>query len=344
MTTLIAIAEAIREEAPNTNFIWVGTRHGVERSVVEKSGLPFMAIFSGKLRRYFSLNNFVDVFKIGAGFFQAWWILRRERPNLLISAGGFVSVPLHWAAWILKIPTWIHQQDALPGLANILMARTAKKITVALEDSLAHFDRKKTVWLGNPCRDLKSGKEESKKYFGIQDDEPIILAFGGGTGAERLNQLMVDAIPQLEKSWHVIHITGPQRKTKANIISSQKYPNYQAYDFLNKEMLYALNIADVVFSRAGFATLTELASLSKAVVLMPISHTHQESNAVPLVRAGAVQLADELVDDGLSIAEKICALVRDAVKREAIGRVLHHTLPVAEHEDIKQIYRELVNK
>lgn len=344
VTTLLAIAEAIREKEPTSTFLWVGTKHGVEKDVVEKAGIQFITIISGKLRRYFSLQNISDVFKIKMGFFQSLHILKQERPDLLISAGGFVSVPLHWAAWFLKIPTWVHQQDALPGLANKLMSGIATKITVALEDSLVHFNLKKTLWLGNPCRNVSADRSQSREFFQIHDNEPVILAVGGGTGAVRLNKMVLEILPKLDASWHVIHLTGPERDAKQNFESLKQYPNYRVYSFLNQEMVFALNAADIVFSRAGFATLTELASLSKAVILMPIADTHQEQNVAPLLKMGAVYAVDETSDSGADVADKIRELARDPVKREAIGRALHESLPVATHEKILQVVDELIKK
>jgi UDP-N-acetylglucosamine--N-acetylmuramyl-(pentapeptide) pyrophosphoryl-undecaprenol N-acetylglucosamine transferase len=344
VTTLLAIAEAIREKAPTSEFVWVGTKHGVEKPVVEKAGIKFITIISGKLRRYISIQNFFDLFKIKVGFFQSLRILSQERPNLLISAGGFVSVPLHWAAWFLKIPTWIHQQDVLPGLANKLMARTATKITVALEDSLKYFDSAKTQWLGNPCRNVSADRNESKRFFQISDDKLVLLAVGGGTGAGRLNQMMLEMLPKLDATCHVIHLTGPERDAKLNFDAQNQYPNYRVYSFLNHEMIYALNAADIVFSRAGFATLTELSALSKAVILMPIPHTQQEQNVTPLVKAGAVYSVDEISDTGAIVAKRIRELAEDSVKRDAIGRALHASLPIATHEKIFQVVSELIKK
>ncbi len=344
VTTLLAVANACKIRNFHCEFLWIGTKSGPEKRVVESAGIKFMPIRSGKFRRYFSFVNLFDIFRIILAFFESISILKKEAPDLLISAGGFVSVPLHWAAWFLGIPTWVHQQDVLPGLANKLMARTALKITVALEDSIKYFDENKTEWIGNPCRDVWADIGKSKEFFAIYDNEPVILAVGGGTGAYKLNEMVFDMLPDINRSWHIIHIVGPERSAEKNEKATKNYPNYKTYRFLNEEMIYALNAADIVFSRAGFATLTELAYLSKAVILMPISDTHQEKNAEPLAKAGAVLLIDERCAGGAELAVKINDLAHDPIKREAIGRVLHNSLPAAQPEKIVEIIKMTVKK
>jgi len=236
VTTLLAVAKTYKERNSDCAFLWFGTKTGPEKRVVEAAGIEFTAIRSGKLRRYFSILNFFDIFGVIRAFFDSISVLKKEKPDLLVSVGGFVSVPLHWAAWLLKIPTWIHQQDVMPGLANKLMARTATKISIALEDSLQYFDTNKTEWIGNPCRDVSADRAKSKEFFGISDDEPVILAVGGGTGARKLNQMVLEAIPLLPVSWHIIHVVGPHRNASENQDAAKKFSNYKIFDFLNKEM------------------------------------------------------------------------------------------------------------
>ena len=342
VTTLLAVAQAYKEHNHRCEFLWIGTKKGPEKKVVEAAGIKFTSIRSGKLRRYFSASNVFDLLRVLMAFIESICILKKERPQLLISVGGFVSVPLHWAAWFMKIPTWIHQQDAEPGLANKLMAKIATKITVALEESLLYYDRRKTEWIGNPCRDVTADRTKSRAHFGITDNEPVILAVGGGTGAQKLNEMVIEALPKLPSSWHVIHITGLERSAVKCKEAQKTYIKYRVYDFLNEEMIYALNAADIVFSRAGFASLTEFAVLSKAVILLPISDTHQEKNAAPLAAAGAVALLDERIHNGADLAGQIINLVNDPLKREAIGLVLHNFLPRATADKMTSIINSLI--
>ncbi|MBU4014724.1 glycosyltransferase, partial [Patescibacteria group bacterium] len=143
-------------------FTWIGTRNGVEKQMVQKENIKFISIASGKFRRYFSIKNFIDLFKIIFAFFQSLAILIKEKPALVMSAGSFVSVPVVWAAWLLRVPVLIHQQDVRHGLANKLMAPFANVITVTFEKSLADYG-KKAVWTGNPAQNTKTRKHENTK-------------------------------------------------------------------------------------------------------------------------------------------------------------------------------------
>ncbi|MCX6798263.1 MAG: glycosyltransferase, partial [Candidatus Falkowbacteria bacterium] len=178
VTPLLVLAEELKNRY---DFIFVGTRHGVERGIVTKLDyLKYKPLISGKWRRYFSLYNFLDLFKVKIAFWQSLWFLRKVRPALVISAGAYVSVPLAWAAYFLKIPVLIHQQDIRPGFANRLMAKTAKIITVTFKKSLADYGAK-AVWVGNPYKDLK--RENSERIvaaFRLKENLPLVLALGGG--------------------------------------------------------------------------------------------------------------------------------------------------------------------
>ncbi len=176
VTPLLALHETINVMEP-LEFVWVGTKNGPEKVLVKKSGIRFLTLPSSKLRRYFSLQTFVDIFVFVQAFVQAIFLLRREKPQVCIYAGGYVSVPLHCAAWILGIPTWVHQQDVEVGLANRLMAPMATLITVALETSVAHFSKKKTRMLGNPVRPsiFLGNKNRALQKFGLEPHLPVLL-------------------------------------------------------------------------------------------------------------------------------------------------------------------------
>ena len=147
----------------NYKALWLGTRNGPEKEIIEKEGIEFKNIAAGKFRRYFDLNNILDLFKILIAFWQSFFILIFFRPNIILSAGGFVSVPVVLVAWILGIPVLIHQQDIRPGLANKLMAPAAARITVALDISLKDFSSRKTILVGNPVR-IISNFQFPKKF------------------------------------------------------------------------------------------------------------------------------------------------------------------------------------
>ena len=338
---LLAIAEIYKKYNPQTEFIWVGTENGPEKEMIAEYNMPFFTVMSGKLRRYISLWNFFDVFKIIFGFFQSLFLLWQEKPNLLITAGGFVSVPLHMAAFVLGIPAWVHQQDFQAGLANRLMARTAKKVTTALRETQAQFVEKKTEWIGNPVRDLSpKGVDNFRAKIGIPPGAPVILAMGGGTGSSSINKLVIEALPAWPRHWHVIHLTGKERPRELQENAVKVFPNYHVYPFFKEEMKEAYAIADVVIARAGFATITELASLAKPAIFLPMAHTHQEVNARLLADNKAAVIMDERIDTGLKLAKIVADLIEFPETRAYLGKRLHDILPAARPEKIVEIIHQ----
>ncbi len=354
---LLAIAEIYKKHDPQAKFVWVGTEYGPEKELVEQYQIPYFTIISGKLRRYISLWNFFDIFKIIFGFFQSLILLWQENPDLLITAGGFVSVPLHFAAFALGIPTWVHQQDAQVGLANRLMSYPARKITTALREVQSSFlpprggtppwrwPEKKTEWIGNPVRDLSVANAiDSRKKFNIPDAAPVILAMGGGTGSARINQLVMEAVSAWPREYHVIHLVGKERPRELQENAAKVFPNYHVYQFLKEEIKDAYAIADVVITRAGFATLTELAALGKPAILLPMSHTHQEVNAKLLADHQAAIIMDERMADGLKLARTVIDLIAYPETRQYLGERLRTVLPPAKPAKIIEIINEIYSK
>ncbi len=339
---LLAVAEICRARDPATQFVWVGTKTGPERELVEKYGIPFFAIGAGKWRRYFSILNFFDLVKITIAFWQSLFFLWQEKPDLLVSCGGFVSVPLHWAGAILGIPAWVHQQDIRIGLANKLMFPFARKITTALRDNLGKLPAKKSEWIGNPSRDLRiADVRESRKKFNIPEGAPVIFALGGGTGSASINQIVLEALGNWPKDWHVIHLVGRERPHDLAERAAEVFSNYHVYQFFTDEMKDAYAVADVVVARAGFATLAELAALSKPAVIVPMGGTHQEDNARYFADRQAVILLPEQIDGGLKLTQIVKELIADPTKLARLGKRLHELLPRAKEEKIVEIIDSL---
>ncbi len=335
---LLAIAEAYKARHPEAEFLWIGTKNGPEKAVVEQAGMPFITIGAGKWRRYASWLNFVDVLRIIAAWFHSLVLLWEHKPALLISAGGFVSVPLHWAAFFLGIPTWVHQQDLRLGLANRMMFPLAKKITTALEETVAKLPKGKTEWLGNPSRDLSQATDaQARSFFSIPEGAPVIFALGGGTGSNTINNFVASALPSWPSDWHIIHLVGKDRPTEVSDRSAAIYPNYHRYDFFTTEMKLAYTLATVVIARAGFGTITEAAALSKPTILVPMPKTHQEENATWFASRQGVIVLDEQIDTGLKLGQVVKHLVMNPNESVALGERLHALLPRAKPERVVEI-------
>ncbi|MBU1167664.1 undecaprenyldiphospho-muramoylpentapeptide beta-N-acetylglucosaminyltransferase [Patescibacteria group bacterium] len=300
---LVAIAEEIQRETNGKSLLlFVGTKSGIEKKIAKKYNLPYRAILAGKLRRYVSFKNVIDPLKIIAGFFQSLVILMKFKPQAILTAGSFLAIPIGVAAWVLRIPLIIHQQDIEKSLTNKILTRFAKKITVTFRLSLKEFPREKVVLTGNPVRQdiLGASKEEGREYFDIMGDLPIILILGGGTGALSINQIVAQAVFELRQFCHVLHITGKGKK------AAESKDRYQVFEFLEDDLKYAYAAADIVVSRAGISTLTELAELKKPTIIIPLPDTHQEANASFFEEFKA---ALNLSQKGLT-SEKLVATIR----------------------------------
>ncbi len=278
VTPLLAMAEALPKQ--EYDFFWIGTANGPERQLVEEANIPFASIQSGKLRRYVSVHSFIDTIRIGIGILQSIRLLKTHKPALCITAGGFVSVPVHIAAKILHIPTLVHQQDIEPGLANKLMARWANIVSAATEASAIGLFGQKPVVMGNPVRlFIKKGSAVKGKQFArISSKEPVILAVGGGTGAEAINSYVRAMVPAVKGRAQVIHLSGMKRNHAALNVLAGSCDWYHHLPFLSKELPDVLASADLVISRAGFGMLTELSAVKKIAILIP-KQGHQERNA-----------------------------------------------------------------
>ncbi|MDP3244541.1 MAG: UDP-N-acetylglucosamine--N-acetylmuramyl-(pentapeptide) pyrophosphoryl-undecaprenol N-acetylglucosamine transferase [bacterium] len=309
VTALLALVDELRQANGNEEFLWVGTKGGSERLLVENWQVPFRSIFSGKLRRYFSWWNFIDPLFILIGFFQSIFILKKFKPDRVLTAGSFVAVPVVLASRLLKIPVLVHQQDLSWGLANRIMRPFAAWLTVNLEPSFKNLSRclrKKAHLTGNPTRQqIKALLDNSKdrelilKKFSLESGVPVVLVLGGGTGAMRLNEIVAEAMPRLYAFCQVLHLTGKEKKINPPVGEWNSRYHWQESVF---DMSDAYNVADLVISRAGLGTLTELAVLGKVSLIVPIPGTHQEENAKYFVDRKAVIVLNqnELTTDLLS--------------------------------------------
>lgn len=284
VSPLLAIAKKYEAD-----YLFVCSQSGPEKNVIAENGISYITLDSGKWRRYFSWQNFVDIFKLKINFWCSLRIIHRFRPNLVLTAGSFVAVPIVWAAWILRVPVIVHQQDIKVGLANRLMAPFAKKVTVVFPEQEQDFNRKKVVVTGNPVRDF------TKHDY----DKPIVVITGGGLGARSLNDFIKPFMPKLLSQYEVHHILGSQ-----NWDQRLDLAGYQPYRFVTGGMLDLLSQADIIISRAGMSLISEAASLKKALVLVPIPGSHQEynasflakHNAAFMVRQGSYQIMERYLD------------------------------------------------
>jgi UDP-N-acetylglucosamine--N-acetylmuramyl-(pentapeptide) pyrophosphoryl-undecaprenol N-acetylglucosamine transferase len=308
--------------------------------MVEKRGIRFVAIPSGKIRRYFSLKNISDFYRIYRGYVVAKKILHKFQPDICITAGGFVSVPLHFAAKRLGIATWVHQQDLRMGFANKLMIPFAQVFTVALEQNINVFPGKSAEWIGNLVREeiLHGDAERARARFGIAAGRPVLFALGGGTGSTTVNRIVAEAVPHLVDVCDILHLAGRERPKDLCEKTAEHFSHYHFFDYFDGEMADAYALADVVVCRAGFGTLTELSALRKSVILVPDAG-HQEDNAKLFSEAGAAVVVDERVVDGNYLANTVRELLVDTQARQKMAVNWQNVLPITIAETVARILR-----
>lgn len=291
VTPLIAICNELKSNNINNiefDFLFVGSKNGVEKKFVKSLGIDYNSISSGKLRRYFSFQNFIDVFYILKGFVDSFKLIKKYKPNLILTAGSFVSVPLVIIAWLFKVPIFVFQLDIKVGLANKIMAIFATKITVTFENNLKDFAQKKVVLTGSPIRkELFCGSSlKARQIFdspppkadGEQNSLKTVFILGGGIGSQEINNLVLNSKDELLKKCNIIHITGIQKNIELFNFNTQNGV-YRVIEFINNEIADVFALCDIVVTRAGMATLYEVAVLQKPMIVIPILNHQQEDNA-----------------------------------------------------------------
>lgn len=248
---------------------YIGSYDGIEKKLIEELGISYHGISSGKLRRYFDIKNFSDPFRVAKGFFQAKQLLKQLKPDIIFSKGGFVTVPVVQAAKTQHIPVILHESDMTPGLANRLALPAASKICCNFPETVSHLPEGKAVVTGSPIREeLRHGNRLAALQFcGFTADKPVLLIIGGSLGSVAVNQAVRSILPELLKSFQVIHLCG-----KGNLDDSLNDTfGYVQYEYIKKELADLFALADIVVSRAGANAICELLELRKPNLLIPLS-------------------------------------------------------------------------
>ena len=267
VTPNIALVPQLRELGFDIQYI--GSYDGIEKKLIEEMDISYHGIASGKLRRYFDLKNFSDPFRVAKGFFQAKKLLKQLNPDVIFSKGGFVTVPVVQAAKTLHIPVIIHESDMTPGLANRLAIPAASKVCCNFPETISHLPEGKAVVTGCPIRaELRSGNRlEALKFCGFTADKPVLLIIGGSLGSVAVNTAIRNILPQLLKSFQIVHLCG-----KGNVEESLKdTAGYIQLEYIKNELADLFALADIVVSRAGANAICELLELRKPALLIPLS-------------------------------------------------------------------------
>lgn len=313
VTPNIALLPALKEAGYEVEYI--GSYNGMEKDLIEKEGIPYHAISSGKLRRYFDWKNFSDPFRVIHGYGQARSLIRKIKPSIVFSKGGFVSVPVVLAAKSLHVPAIIHESDMTPGLANRIAMRGAVKICCNFPETLKYLPEGKGVLTGSPIRQqlLHGGRQKALEFTGLTGEKPILLIIGGSLGSVFINNAVRGAIDDLLQRFEIIHLCG-----KGNLDHSlDEKPGYVQYEYISKELPDLFAAADLVISRAGANAICELLALHKPNILIPLSRNAS--------RGDQILNANSFKKQGFSYV-----IEEEDVNEKSLSEAIHY---VADHKD-----------
>jgi len=267
VTPNIALIKPLEEAGWEVNYI--GSKNGIEKTLIEPMNLPYYSVSTGKLRRYFSWQNFIDPFKLLFGVLKSTYLCYRLKPRVVFSKGGFVSLPVVIGAWLNRIPVILHESDFTPGLANRLSMPFAKKICLSFDETQKYVKQKnKIIVTGTPIRPalLQGDKQKGLAFTKLNSNKPVILIICGSLGSKKINQTVRQDLPDLLQKYNIVHLCG-----KNNIDPALEGENYKQYDYLNDNLADVFACSDLVISRAGANSLSELLALKKLHLLIPLS-------------------------------------------------------------------------
>lgn len=311
VTPNLALLPYLKEKGCTIDYI--GSYEGIEKGLIETAGIPYHGISSGKLRRYFDLKNFSDPLKVMKGFFEARKLLKKLKPDIVFSKGGFVTVPVVLAAKTRRIPCIIHESDITPGLANRICIPMAKKVCANFPETMKYLPEDKAVLTGTPIREelFQGNKIAGLDFCGFTANKPVIMIVGGSTGAMALNEAVRNLLPTLLRDYQIVHLCGKGKMAE----EYQNAKGYRQFEYVSKEMKDLFAAADLVISRAGANSICELLALRKPHILIPLSAAAS--------RGDQILNAESFENQGFSYVLQEEDLTNDTLLR-AIRSVMEH--------------------
>lgn len=329
----LAIAGYIKKKRPETEFLFIGNRDGMEQRLVPQAGFDIKSITISGFKRSFSPKNMVENVKTVTRTFtsshEAKKIISEFKPDICIGTGGYVSGPVIRTAAKMGIPCIIHEQNAYPGVTNKMLAKSVNKVMLAVPDAKKYFEKADFVVTGNPVRGdiLTADKEESRAELKL-DGRPMILSFGGSLGARKINEAVADIVARSGKDGRYQHIHAYGKygdwfpdlvKEKGTDISQCSNLDIRPYI---DNMPTCMAAADLVICRAGAITLSEIQAMGKPAILIPspnVAENHQYHNAMALVNAGAAEIIEESELSGETLMKTVDKMLLDPEKLKTIS-------------------------
>ena len=320
----IALLPYLRDAGYEITYI--GSKKGIEKNLIADYGLPYVGISTGKLRRYFDLKNFTDPFRVINGFREARSFLKKYRPDVVFSKGGFVSVPVVRAAGSLKIPCIIHESDMTPGLANKLCFGAAKKICCNFPETLEMLPAGKAVLTGTPIRaELFTGeRERGLELCGFSGEKPVMMVMGGSQGAVSVNKAVRGNLTELLKTFQIVHLCGKGHfdESLANV------EGYRQFEYVKEDLKHLFAAADLLVSRAGANAICEILALGKPSLLIPLPTKGSRGDQILNANSFAEQGFSEVLEDEKAadqIVEKAVELYNNRAKYQEAMKASHQT-------------------
>lgn len=293
---------------------YIGSKDGIERKLIgELEYVTYYPISTGKLRRYMSLENIKDPFKVVKGTFQAWRIIGKRKPQIIFSKGGFVSVPVVMAAKMRRVPAVIHESDFTPGLANKLSIPFAKKVLTTFPETVKYLPEKKSEYVGAVVREelFQGSKEEGLSFCGLTSEKPVLLIMGGSVGSRKINETVRESLPTLLESFQIIHICGA-----GNIDKDLDEKGYSQFEYIQDELKDIFACTDFVISRAGANAIFEFLALNIPMLLIPLTRAASRGDQIINAKSFAEkQYARVLEEENITnerFIEEIKALEKNA--------------------------------
>lgn len=340
VTPNIALIPRLRELGYDIQYI--GSYDGIEKKLIEEMDIPYHGISSGKLRRYFDLKNFSDPFRVIKGYAEARSILKKLKPDIVFSKGGFVAVPVVLAAKHCHIPVIIHESDMTPGLANKLAIPSATKVCCNFPETLQYLPQDKAVLTGSPIRtELHEGSRLAALDFcRFSADKPVLMVIGGSLGSANVNSAIRGILPELLKTFQVIHLCGKDKLDP----SLENTQGYVQFEYIKKELADLFALADVVVSRAGANAICELLELRKPALLIPLgsnaSRGDQILNAESFQRQGFCEV---LLEENLKPELLLEAISKLYTSRADYIRAMEKSSQSSAIEKITGLIEEIVS-
>lgn len=331
VTPNLALVPALLEAGFDISYI--GSYNGMEKELVTAHHIPYYGISSGKLRRYFSVQNFTDPFRVLKGFAEANTLIKKLKPALIFSKGGFVTVPVVLAGRKNKVPVILHESDMTPGLANRICMSSATKICCNFPETLPHLPTNKGVLTGSPIRTelLQGNADAARALCGFSQNKPVMLVMGGSLGAAAVNDAIRRCLPSLLPDFQIVHLCGKGKLDE----TLKTMAGYRQFEYVHEEMKDLLAMADIVVSRAGANAIYELLALKKPHLLIPLSAAasrgDQILNANSFKKQGfSVVMEEESLSDDLLVSavhelyknrETYTSAMEQATQQEAIAKI-----------------------